>query len=187
MSTNELLLEVKNLYANVENTKILKGVDLSISRGEVHAIMGTNGSGKSTLSKIIAGHPSYDITKGEILFKGNNLIELEPDIRSHLGLFLAFQYPVELPGVNNEAFLKASLNAKRQYNNLSPLNSLEFTNLLLEKLKLVKLDKSFLSRNVNEGFSGGEKKRNEIFQFAVLDAELAILDETQSEGESSGL
>lgn len=180
MKTDKPLLEVKNLCANVESTKILKGVDLSICRGEIHAIMGTNGSGKSTLSKIIAGHPSYDITKGEILFKGNSLVELEPDIRSHLGLFLAFQYPVELPGVNNEAFLKASVNAKRQYNNLPPLNSLEFTNLLLEKLKLVKLDKSFLSRNVNEGFSGGEKKRNEIFQFAVLDAELAILDETDS-------
>lgn len=180
MKTSEPLLEVKNLYANVENTEILKGVNLSISKGEIHAIMGTNGSGKSTLSKIIAGHPSYRITKGEILFKGNSLLELEPDIRSHLGLFLAFQYPVELPGVNNEAFLKASVNSNRQYNNLSPLNSLEFTNLLLEKLKLVKLDKSFLSRNVNEGFSGGEKKRNEIFQFAVLDAELAILDETDS-------
>ncbi len=180
MKKNEPLLEVKNLYATVENTNILKGVNLSISKGEIHAIMGTNGSGKSTLSKIIAGHPSYNITKGEILFKGSNLLELEPDIRSHLGLFLAFQYPVELPGVNNEAFLKASLNAKRQYQNLSPLNSLEFTSLLLEKLKLVKLDKSFLSRNVNEGFSGGEKKRNEIFQFAVLDAELAILDETDS-------
>lgn len=180
MKRNEPLLEVKNLYANVESTKILKGVDLSICKGEIHAIMGTNGSGKSTLSKIIAGHPSYDVTKGEIFFKGNSLLELEPDTRSHLGLFLAFQYPVELPGVNNEAFLKASVNAKREYNNLSPLNSLEFTNLLLEKLKLVKLDKSFLSRNVNEGFSGGEKKRNEIFQFAVLDAELAILDETDS-------
>ncbi|CAL8412606.1 unnamed protein product [Dictyota dichotoma] len=180
MKANEPLLEVKNLYANVESTKILKGVNLSISKGEIHAIMGTNGSGKTTLSKIIAGHPSYNVTKGEILFKGSSLLELEPDIRSHLGLFLAFQYPVELPGVNNEAFLKASVNAKRQYNNLSSLNSLEFTNLLLEKLNLVKLDKSFLSRNVNEGFSGGEKKRNEIFQFAVLDAELAILDETDS-------
>nr|YP_011006244.1 hypothetical protein V2485_pgp009 [Dictyotopsis propagulifera]WAM63248.1 hypothetical protein [Dictyotopsis propagulifera] len=174
------LLEVKNLHAKIGSTQILKGVNLSVFEGEIHVLMGTNGSGKSTLSKIIAGHPAYEVIQGEILFKGQDISSLDPDIRSHLGLFLAFQYPVELPGVNNEAFLKAALTSKRQYNNLSPLNSLEFTTLLLEKLELVRLDKSFLDRNVNEGFSGGEKKRNEIFQFAVLDSELAILDETDS-------
>lgn len=174
------LLEVKNLHVNIEGTKILNGVNLSIFEGEIHAIMGTNGSGKSTLSKVIAGHPAYNLSDGEILFKGANIANLDPDLRSHLGLFLAFQYPVELSGVNNEAFLKAAVTAKRTYNKLSPLNSLDFTKLLLEKLQLVKLDNGFLSRNVNEGFSGGEKKRNEIFQFAVLDSELGILDETDS-------
>lgn len=174
------LLEIKNLHANIENTKILKGVNLSIFKGEIHAIMGTNGSGKSTLSKIIAGHPSYTLTEGEILFEGQNICELDPDVRSHLGLFLAFQYPVELTGVGNEAFLKAAVTAKRAFENLPQLNTLEFTTLLFEKLKMVKLDKSFLSRNVNEGFSGGEKKRNEILQFAVLDSKLGILDETDS-------
>lgn len=174
------LLEIKNLHVNIEGTKILNGVNLSIFEGEIHAIMGTNGSGKSTLSKVIAGHPAYTLSEGEILFKGTDIINLDPDLRSHLGLFLAFQYPVELSGVNNEAFLRAAIGAKRTYNKLSPLNSLDFTKLLLEKLHLVKLDSGFLSRNVNEGFSGGEKKRNEIFQFAVLDSELGILDETDS-------
>lgn len=174
------LLEIRNLHVNIEDNEILRGVNLSIFDGEVHAIMGTNGSGKSTLSKIIVGHPSYTLVKGEILFYGENICNLAPDIRSHLGLFLAFQYPIELAGVNNEAFLKAAVTSKRQYNNLLPLDSLEFTSLLIEKLKLVKLDKSFLARNVNEGFSGGEKKRNEIFQFALLDSKLGILDETDS-------
>ena len=174
------LLEIKNLHVNIEETTILTGVNLSIFEGEVHAIMGTNGSGKSTLSKIIAGHPAYKLVEGEILFRGKNICDLDPDLRSHLGLFLAFQYPVELTGVNNEAFLKAMVTSQRKYNNLLPLDSLEFTSLLLEKLKMVKLDKSFLSRNVNEGFSGGEKKRNEIFQFAVLNSKLGILDETDS-------
>nr|YP_009455873.1 hypothetical protein [Dictyopteris divaricata]YP_010205378.1 hypothetical protein LK366_pgp013 [Grateloupia livida]AQZ25089.1 hypothetical protein [Dictyopteris divaricata]UAV85947.1 hypothetical protein [Grateloupia livida] len=180
MKNNIPLLEVKNLHAQVDEVEILKGVNLSIFKGEIHAIMGTNGSGKSTLSKIIAGHPSYQLIEGEILFKGKDICLLDPESRSHLGLFLAFQYPVELTGVNNEAFLKAAVTAQRQSKDLPPLNSLEFTSLLLEKLKLVKLDKNFLARNVNEGFSGGEKKRNEIFQFAVLDSELAILDETDS-------
>nr|YP_011007651.1 hypothetical protein V2497_pgp009 [Syringoderma abyssicola]WAM65080.1 hypothetical protein [Syringoderma abyssicola] len=182
MNKNKTLpiLEIKNLHANIEDNKILKGVNLSIFEGEIHAIMGTNGSGKSTLSKIIAGHPSYTILEGQILFKGKNICKLDPDIRSHMGLFLAFQYPVELTGVGNEAFLKVALTAKRAFENLPPLNPLEFTTLLLEKLKMVKLDKSFLSRNVNEGFSGGEKKRNEILQFAVLDSKLGILDETDS-------
>lgn len=174
------LLEVKNLHVDIEGTKILNGVNLSIFEGEIHAIMGTNGSGKSTLSKIIAGHPAYNLSAGKIFFKGTDISDIDPDLRSHLGLFLAFQYPVELSGVNNEAFLRAAVTAKRTYNKLSPLNSLEFTQLLLQKLQLVKLDNSFLSRNVNEGFSGGEKKRNEIFQFAVLDSELGILDETDS-------
>lgn len=180
MNLKSPLLEVKNLHANINDVKILNGVNFSIFEGEIHAIMGTNGSGKSTLSKLIAGHPNYELTHGEILFKGNDISKLEPDIRAHLGLFLAFQYPVELSGVNNEAFLKAAITAKRQYYNLSPLDYFEFTNLLFEKLKLVQLDKNFLSRNVNEGFSGGEKKRNEIFQFAVLDSQLGILDETDS-------
>nr|YP_011007090.1 hypothetical protein V2492_pgp009 [Phaeostrophion irregulare]WAM64377.1 hypothetical protein [Phaeostrophion irregulare] len=180
MKKNLPLLEIKNLHANIEETRILKGVNLSIFEGEIHAIMGTNGSGKSTLSKIIAGHPSYTLIEGEILFQGQNLCNLDPDIRSHIGVFLAFQYPIELTGVGNEAFLKAALSAKRAFENLPPLNTLEFTTLLLEKLKLVKLDKSFLSRNVNEGFSGGEKKRNEILQFAILDSRLGILDETDS-------
>ena len=174
------LLEIKDLHANINDKEILTGVNLSVFEGEIHAIMGTNGSGKSTLSKIIAGHPSYTLVNGEILFNGENICNLDPDLRSHLGLFLAFQYPVELGGVNNEAFLKAAITAKRIKENLVPLNPLEFTSLLLEKLRLVKLDESFLLRNVNEGFSGGEKKRNEIFQFAVLDSKLAILDETDS-------
>ncbi|CAM9097462.1 unnamed protein product [Sphacelaria rigidula] len=174
------VLEIKNLHANIDNNKILKGVNLSIFEGEIHAIMGTNGSGKSTLSKIIAGHPSYTLIEGEILFEGKNICGLDPDIRSHLGLFLAFQYPVELTGVGNEAFLKAAVMAKRSFEKLPPLDTLDFTNLLLEKMKMIKLDTSFLSRNVNEGFSGGEKKRNEILQFAILDSKLGILDETDS-------
>lgn len=174
------ILEIKNLHANIDNNKILKGVNLSIFEGEIHAIMGTNGSGKSTLSKVIAGHPSYTLIEGEILFEGKNICDLDPDIRSHLGLFLAFQYPVELTGVGNEAFLKAALTAKRSFEKLPPLDTLDFTNLLLEKMKMIKLDTSFLSRNVNEGFSGGEKKRNEILQFAVLDSKVGILDETDS-------
>lgn len=174
------ILEIKNLHANIDNNKILKGVNLSIFEGEIHAIMGTNGSGKSTLSKIIAGHPSYTLIEGEILFEGKNICDLDPDIRSHLGLFLAFQYPVELTGVGNEAFLKAAVAAKRSFEKLPPLDTLDFTNLLLENMKMIKLDTSFLSRNLNEGFSGGEKKRNEILQFAVLDSKLGILDETDS-------
>ena len=180
MNVKSPILEIKNLHANIDNNKILKGVNLSIFEGEIHAIMGTNGSGKSTLSKVIAGHPSYTLIEGEILFEGKNICDLDPDIRSHLGLFLAFQYPVELTGVGNEAFLKAAVTAKRAFEKLPPLDTLDFTNLLLEKMKMIKLDTSFLSRNVNEGFSGGEKKRNEILQFAVLDSKLGILDETDS-------
>ena len=174
------LLEIKNLHANINNNKILKGVNLSIFEGEIHAIMGTNGSGKSTLSKVIAGHPSYEVIKGEILFQGKNICDLDPDLRSHLGLFLAFQYPVEIAGVDNQEFLEAIYNAKQVSMNLPEANPLFFYTLLREKLKMVNLDESFLSRNVNEGFSGGEKKRNEILQFALLDSILGILDETDS-------
>nr|YP_010317795.1 iron-sulfur cluster formation ABC transporter [Silvetia siliquosa]UNH90232.1 iron-sulfur cluster formation ABC transporter [Silvetia siliquosa] len=174
------LLEIRNLHANINNNKILKGVNLSIYEGEVHAIMGINGSGKSTLSKVIAGHPSYNIIKGEILFQGKNISDLDPDLRSHLGLFLAFQYPVEIAGLDNQEFLEAIYNAKRLSMNLPKVNPLFFYELLRKKLKMVKLDESFISRNVNEGFSGGEKKRNEILQFALLDSQLGILDETDS-------
>nr|YP_011005124.1 hypothetical protein V2471_pgp010 [Analipus japonicus]WAM61987.1 hypothetical protein [Analipus japonicus] len=174
------LLEIKNLHANINDIEILKGVDLVIFEGEIHAIMGTNGSGKSTLSKVIAGHPSYEITKGEILFEGKNICDLDPDLRCHLGVFLAFQYPVEIAGVDNQEFLQAIYNARQVSRNLPKVNPLFFYDLLREKLKLVKLDESFISRNVNEGFSGGEKKRNEILQFALLDSKLGILDETDS-------
>nr|YP_005090107.1 iron-sulfur cluster formation ABC transporter ATP-binding subunit [Fucus vesiculosus]AVZ00627.1 iron-sulfur cluster formation ABC transporter ATP-binding subunit [Fucus spiralis]CAX12493.1 iron-sulfur cluster formation ABC transporter ATP-binding subunit [Fucus vesiculosus] len=174
------LLEIRNLHANINDNKILKGVNLSIYEGEVHAIMGINGSGKSTLSKVIAGHPSYNIIKGEILFQGKDISNLDPDLRSHLGLFLAFQYPVEIAGLDNQEFLEAIYNAKRLSMNLPKVNPLFFYELLRKKLKMVKLDESFISRNVNEGFSGGEKKRNEILQFALLDSQLGILDETDS-------
>nr|QWK42620.1 hypothetical protein [Lessoniopsis littoralis] len=174
------LLEIKNLHANIDDNKILKGVNLSIFEGEIHAIMGTNGSGKSTLSKVIAGHPSYEVIEGEILFQGKNICDLDPDLRSHLGLFLAFQYPVEIAGVDNQEFLQAIYNAKQVSMDLPKANPLFFYELLREKLKMVKLDESFISRNVNEGFSGGEKKRNEILQFALLDSKLGILDETDS-------
>ncbi len=174
------LLQIKNLHANINNNKILKGVNLSIFEGEIHAIMGTNGSGKSTLSKVIAGHPAYEVIEGEILFQGQNICDLDPDLRSHLGLFLAFQYPVEIAGVDNQEFLEAIYNAKQVSMNLPKANPLFFYELLREKLKMVKLDESFISRNVNEGFSGGEKKRNEILQFALLDSILGILDETDS-------
>lgn len=181
MTTTKVpLLEIKNLSASTNNSKILKGVNLSIFQGEVHAIMGTNGSGKSTLSKVIAGHPAYTVTEGEILFQGKDICDLEPDVRSHLGLFLAFQYPVEIAGVDNQEFLEAIYNAKQVSMNLPKANPLLFYQLLREKLKMVNLDESFISRNVNEGFSGGEKKRNEILQFALLDSLLGILDETDS-------
>lgn len=174
------ILEVKNLHVTINNIEILKGINLSINFGEVHAIMGPNGSGKSTFSKVLAGHPSYKITQGEIFYKGENISQLEPDARSHKGIFLAFQYPVEISGVNNEDFLRLAYNSKQKALNKSELDPIQFLEVISDKLKIVDLDTTFLYRNVNEGFSGGEKKRNEILQFAVLDSDLGILDETDS-------
>ena len=177
---NSKMLEVKNLHATINDIEILKGVNLSIKPGEIHAIMGPNGSGKSTFSKILAGHPSYKVTGGEILYKGEDICDLEPDARSHKGIFLAFQYPVEIPGVNNEDFLRLAYNSKQKALNKSEVDPIQFLEVISDKLKVVNLDTTFLYRNVNEGFSGGEKKRNEILQFAVLDSDLGILDETDS-------
>lgn len=173
-------LSIKNLCAKIENTDILKGVNLDIKPGEIHAIMGPNGSGKSTLSKILAGHPAYQITNGQIIFKDELINELDPPTRSHNGIFLAFQYPVEVPGVSNEDFLRTAYNSARKSSGLDEVDPLQFLDLAIEKLKLVGMDASFLTRNVNEGFSGGEKKRNEILQFAILNSDLGILDETDS-------
>jgi len=175
-----MLLEIKNLHANVEGTEILKGINLKVNAGEVHAIMGPNGSGKSTLASVLAGKEEYEVTAGEILFNGKNLLELSPEDRAREGVFLAFQYPVEIPGVSNTNLLKTAVNEIRKYRGEEELDSMDFLSLLKEKSKLVELDKAFLSRSVNEGFSGGEKKRNEIFQMAVLNPKLAILDETDS-------
>jgi Fe-S cluster assembly ATP-binding protein len=174
------LLEIKNLHAGVEGKKILKGVNLTVNAGEVHAIMGLNGSGKSTLANVLSGRPGYEVLEGEVLYNGKDLLELEPEERACEGVFMAFQYPVEIPGVNNTYFLKAALNAVRKYRGEEELDAFEFTALVKEKLKVLHIDDSLLRRPVNEGFSGGEKKRNEIFQMAVLDPKLAILDETDS-------
>jgi Fe-S cluster assembly ATP-binding protein len=174
------MLEIKNLQARVEDKAILKGINLTVRPGEVHAIMGPNGSGKSTLAGVLAGRGDYEVTGGEILYKGADLVELDPEERAREGIFLAFQYPVEIPGVNNSYFLKAALNAIRKHRGQTELDAIEFMKLVKEKLKLLDMDTSFLNRSVNQGFSGGEKKRNEIFQMAVLEPTLAVLDETDS-------
>jgi len=175
-----MILKVQNLNVTVNDIKILNDLNLEVKKGEIHAIMGPNGSGKSTLSKVIAGHPNYTITSGDILFEGKSILELEPETRSHLGIFLAFQYPIEIPGVSNEDFLRLSYNANQKFKNEKEVDPIEFFTIITEKLKLVKMNPAFLSRNVNEGFSGGEKKRNEILQMALLDSKLSILDETDS-------
>ena len=175
-----MLLEVKDLYVAVEGTNILKGLNLQIKKGEIHAIMGPNGSGKSTLAKVLAGHPSYEVTKGEILYNGKDLLEMDPDERARDGVFMAFQYPVEVPGVSNSQFLRLAYNEKMKHIGGEELDPLEFNDLLKEKAKVVEMDTKFFKRSVNVGFSGGEKKRNEILQMAVLDPKLALLDETDS-------
>jgi Fe-S cluster assembly ATP-binding protein len=175
-----LMLEVRNLRATVGSQEILRGINLSIGAGEVHAIMGPNGSGKSTLAHVLSGRENYQVTNGEILYDGKNLLQMSPEERAREGVFLAFQYPVEIPGVSTTYFLKAALNAMRKHRGLDELDAMEFLSLIKEKMKLVEMDQSLLNRPLNEGFSGGEKKRNEILQMAVLDPKLAILDETDS-------
>ena len=174
------MLEIKNLHAGVENKQILKGIDLTIHPGEVHAVMGPNGSGKSTLAAILAGREGYDVTEGQVLYYGKDLLEMDPEERAREGVFLAFQYPVEIPGVNSTYFLKAALNELRMHKGQPELDAMEFLAFVKQKVKLLELDEALLKRSVNEGFSGGEKKRNEIFQMAVLEPKLAILDETDS-------
>jgi len=180
MTLDSPILEIKNLRACIDNNEILKNLNLTINRGEIHAIMGPNGSGKSTFSKIIAGHPAYEVLGGDILFKGSSILDLDPEKRSHLGIFLAFQYPIEIPGVSNEDFLRLAYNSKQKFLNKPEVDPIEFFSIINEKLKLVNMSSVFLSRNVNEGFSGGEKKRNEILQMILLESELSILDETDS-------
>jgi len=174
------MLTIKNLHASVEGKEILKGLDLKVEAGEVHAIMGPNGSGKSTLAQVFAGRKEYEVTKGSVVYNGKDLLELSPEDRAREGVFLAFQYPVEIPGVNTSYFLRTALNEKREYEGKKPVSAIEFLKLIREKMKLVQMDESFLKRAVNEGFSGGEKKRNEILQMAVLEPQLAVLDETDS-------
>jgi len=174
------MLEIRNLHAKVEGTEILHGIDLKVNAGEVHAIMGPNGSGKSTLAQVLAGHEAYEVTQGQVLYEGEDLLDLSPDERAQAGLFLAFQYPVEIPGVNSAYFLRTALNQLRKARGEEELDAIDFLELAREKLKLVEMDESFLKRSVNEGFSGGEKKRHEVFQMAVLDPRLAVLDETDS-------
>jgi Fe-S cluster assembly ATP-binding protein len=180
MVLNSTLLEIKDLQVSINDNQILKNLNLTVNQGEIHAIMGPNGSGKSTFSKVLAGHPAYSVMNGDILFKGLSILDLEPEERSHLGIFLAFQYPIEIPGVSNEDFLRLAYNSKQKFYNKSEVDPLEFLALINEKLNFVNMSSSFLSRNVNEGFSGGEKKRNEILQMVLLDSELSILDETDS-------
>jgi Fe-S cluster assembly ATP-binding protein len=174
------MLDIKNLQVRAEDKQILKGIDLHVNAGEVHAIMGPNGSGKSTLARVIAGHPEYQVVEGEVTFEGRDLLEMDPDERAREGVFMAFQYPVEIAGVQNQYFLKAALNAKRKHLGEPELDAMEFLQLIKEKARLLDIDQAMLSRAVNEGFSGGEKKRNEIFQMALLEPKLALLDETDS-------
>jgi Fe-S cluster assembly ATP-binding protein len=180
MERDDMLLEIKNLHASVEGNEILKGIDLAIRPGEVHAIMGPNGSGKSTLARVLAGQEAYEVTGGQVLFDGQDLLEMDPEERAREGVFMAFQYPVEIPGVGNTYFLKAALNAVRKHRGQPDIDALEFLKLARAKMKLVQMDEGLLNRPVNEGFSGGEKKRNEIFHMAVLEPRLGILDETDS-------
>ena len=180
IKTMTSMLKITNLHVSVAGKEILKGLNLELGAGEVHAIMGPNGAGKSTLGNVLAGREGYEVTQGEVIFNGKNLLELEPEVRACEGVFLAFQYPVEIPGVNNTYFLRAALNAKRKYHGEEPLDSVAFLRLVRDKLKILHIGDELLHRAVNEGFSGGEKKRNEIFQMAVLEPTLAILDETDS-------
>lgn len=174
------MLTIKNLHAQIEDNQILRGINLEVKPGEVHAIMGPNGSGKSTLASVLAGREDYEVTQGEVSFEGQDLLDMAPEERAREGVFLAFQYPVEIPGVSSTNFLKTAVNQIREHKGLDPLDAVSFLKLIKEKMKLVDIDQSLLSRSLNEGFSGGEKKRNEIFQMAVLDPKLAILDETDS-------
>ncbi len=174
------MLEIRNLRAKIGDKEILKGLNLTVRAGEIHAIMGPNGSGKSTLAKVLAGHPSYEVTGGEVIYQGKNLLDIEPDERAREGVFLAFQYPIEIPGVSNANFLRMAYNEKAKHDGRDELDPLEFDDLLQERMQIVEMDSVFINRSVNEGFSGGEKKRNEILQMAVLEPKLAILDETDS-------
>ncbi|MEH2245880.1 Fe-S cluster assembly ATPase SufC [Nostoc sp.] len=180
IENSEIVLSVRDLTANIDGTPILKGVNLEVRSGEIHAIMGPNGSGKSTFSKVLAGHPAYEVTGGEVIFQGQNLLELEPEERARSGVFLAFQYPLEIPGVSNLDFLRVAYNSRRKAQGLEEIDAFDFDDLIEEKLDVVKMNSSFLSRSLNEGFSGGEKKRNEILQMALLEPKLGILDETDS-------
>ena len=177
---NVPILEIKNLKAAIEQNEILQDLNLKVYKGEIHAIMGPNGSGKSTFSKVLAGHPAYEVLSGDILLNGTSILNLDPEEISHLGVFLAFQYPIEIPGVSNEDFLRLAYNAKQKFKNEPEVDPLEFLSIINQKMELVDMSPIFLSRNVNEGFSGGEKKRNEILQMILLDSELSILDETDS-------
>jgi Fe-S cluster assembly ATP-binding protein len=174
------VLEIRNLHAAIDGKEILKGLNLTVKAGEIHAIMGPNGSGKSTLAKVLAGHPDYEVTQGEVIYQSKNLLEIDPDERAREGVFLAFQYPIEIPGVSNANFLRMAYNEKAKHEGRDELDPLEFDDLIREKMQIVEMDTSFINRSVNEGFSGGEKKRNEILQMAVLEPRLAVLDETDS-------